>query len=514
VSPEVQALVSLHELPVSGFGAQPPGSLQTPEWHWSAEPEQSRAPPPLQTPEWQDSLTVHVLPSLQPVVSGSFAVQFFPPSLQEPLQLESEVFRGRQGSPVCWAHEPEALQVSVPSQKTLLLQPVPAGSFAVQFFAPSLHDPVQLESAVLSGRQGSPVCWPHEPAPSQVSVPSQKTLLLQPVPAGSAAVQLSAPSLHDVAQFASVVLTLQGLPECCEQEPVPLQLSVPSQNTPLSQPVPGGSAALQASIASLHEVAQLLSVGSTVHGLPPWIEQVPPLHVSAPLQNAPSVHGNELFTMRHPVDALAPMLDGLQVSVVQPFESLHTASTGVITHPVVASAEPLDGLHVSVVHDLPSLHAASFVAFTHPVDAFAAPLDGLQVSVVQDLPSLQAALTWVMTQPVSAFARRLEGLQVSVVQDLPSLQAASTCVFTHPVVGSAETLAGLQLSVVQDLLSLQLASTFVCEHVPDELQESVVHDLPSLHAAVQQNPPAQSPAVPLAKTQSESNVQAEPGPFL
>jgi hypothetical protein len=31
VSPDVQALLSLHELPVSGFAAQPPGSLQTPE---------------------------------------------------------------------------------------------------------------------------------------------------------------------------------------------------------------------------------------------------------------------------------------------------------------------------------------------------------------------------------------------------------------------------------------------------------------------------------------------------
>jgi hypothetical protein len=146
-------------------------------------------------------------------------------------------------------------------------------------------------------------------------------------------------------------------------------------------------------MASLQEVAQLLSVGSTVHGLPPWSEQLPPLQVSVPLQNTPSVHGSELFTMRHPVVAFAPPLDGLQVSVVHPFESLQTASTGVITQPVVASAEPLDGLHVSVVQDLLSLQAASLVAFTQPVVAFAEPLEGLQVSVVQDLPSLQAALT-------------------------------------------------------------------------------------------------------------------------
>ena len=51
LSPDVQALLSSHELPVSGLAEQPPGSLQTPEWHWSAEAEQSSALPPLQTPE-------------------------------------------------------------------------------------------------------------------------------------------------------------------------------------------------------------------------------------------------------------------------------------------------------------------------------------------------------------------------------------------------------------------------------------------------------------------------------
>jgi hypothetical protein len=158
VSPEVQALLSLQELPVSGLAEQPPGSLHTPEWHWSAEPEQSRAPPPLQTPEWHDSPVVQVLPSLQPVVSGSGAVQFFEASLHDAAQFESAVLSGRQGSPVCWAHDPAPLQVSVPLQNTLSVQPVPTGSFDVQFFAPSLQDPEQFPSAVLSGRQGSPVC--------------------------------------------------------------------------------------------------------------------------------------------------------------------------------------------------------------------------------------------------------------------------------------------------------------------------------------------------------------------
>jgi hypothetical protein len=50
-SPVVQALPSVHELPVSGFAEHPPGSPHTPAWHWSADAVQSSALPPLQRPE-------------------------------------------------------------------------------------------------------------------------------------------------------------------------------------------------------------------------------------------------------------------------------------------------------------------------------------------------------------------------------------------------------------------------------------------------------------------------------
>jgi len=260
----------------------------------------------------------------------------------------------------------------------------------------------------------------------------------------------------------------------------PLQVSLPLQKAPSLQPVPFGSAPLQASATSLHEVAQLLSVVLTLHGLPAWSAQLPALQVSEPLQKTRSSQETELLAITQPVVAFAATLAGLQVSVVQVFESLHAASTAVMTQPVVALAEPLAGL---------------------------------QVSVVQLLLSLQAALTAVMTQPVAALAEPLAGLHVSVVQLLLSSHAASTGVMTHPVRAFAEPLAGLQVSVVQLLLSLHAAFTFVLVHAPEELQASVVQDLPSSQAAVQQKPPAHAPVVPFANRQSEFTEHAEPGPL-
>jgi hypothetical protein len=66
---------------------------------------------------------------------------------------------------------------------------------------------------------------------------------------------------------------------------------------------------------------------------------------------------------------------------------------------------------------------------------------------------------------------------------------------------------------VQTLLSLQAELFGVLLQAPDELHASVVQDLLSLHAAVQQKPPAHAPALPFAKRQSALTVQAEPGPL-
>lgn len=67
---------------------------------------------------------VQALPSVHPVPAGSGAVQLFAPSLHEPLHPLSDVFNGRQGSPTCTLHAP-AEQVSAPLQKIPSLQEVP-----------------------------------------------------------------------------------------------------------------------------------------------------------------------------------------------------------------------------------------------------------------------------------------------------------------------------------------------------------------------------------------------------
>jgi len=177
--------------------------------------------------------------------------------------------------------------VSVPLQNAPSLQPVPFGSAPLQASAASLHDAAQFPSDVLSGRHGSPA-WPAHVPPVQVSLPLQKAPSLQPVPLGSAELQASPASLHEVAQLLSVVLTGQGSPAWLEHVP-PLHVSAPLQKVPSLQPVPLASAALQASPASLHEVAQLLSVVLAGQGSPAWLEHDPPLQVSAPLQKAPSL---------------------------------------------------------------------------------------------------------------------------------------------------------------------------------------------------------------------------------
>ena len=58
------------------------------------------------------------------------------------------------------------------------------------------------------------------------------------VPAVSGAVQLPAPSLQESLQFGPVLLPGHGLPLWLLHDPDPLQVSVPSQNSPSLQAEP------------------------------------------------------------------------------------------------------------------------------------------------------------------------------------------------------------------------------------------------------------------------------------
>jgi hypothetical protein len=142
---------------------------------------------------------------LHDVRFGSAALQASPASLQEPLQFESVVVSGKQGLPACEEQAPP-LQLSEPLQKVPSLQPVPLGSAELQASPASLHEPAQFESDVFSGAHGSPAWFVQAPA-LQVSEPLQNAPSLQPVPFGSAPLQASAASLHDAAQFPSDVFS-------------------------------------------------------------------------------------------------------------------------------------------------------------------------------------------------------------------------------------------------------------------------------------------------------------------
>jgi len=66
---------------------------------------------------------------------------------------------------------------------------------------------------------------------------------------------------------------------------------------------------------------------------------------------------------------------------------------------------------------------------------------------------------------------------------------------------------------VQALPSLQARALFAWLQVPFVSHVSVVHGLPSSHAALQQKPPAQAPVAPFAKRQSLLTEQPlAPGP--
>ena len=211
---------------------------------------------------------VHASPSVQAEPFGSAALQLSAPSLHDSAQLPSPSGPG-QGSPVCTLQAPPP-QESVPVQNRPSVQAEPFGSGAVQLSAPSLHDSAQLPSPSGPG-QGFPVCTPQAPA-LQASVPVQKRPSVQADPFGSAAVQLSAPSLHDSAQLPSPSGPGHGSPVDPLQVPPlqapPLQVSVPVQNRPSLQAEPFASGAVQLSAPSLHDSAQLPSPSGPGQGSP------------------------------------------------------------------------------------------------------------------------------------------------------------------------------------------------------------------------------------------------------
>jgi hypothetical protein len=135
--------------------------------------------------------------------------------------------------------------------------------------------------------------WAHAPAPLQASLVQGFASLLQAVP--TTRLHVSAVSLQ---AFAHSPPSAHGLPVCREQNP-PLHASLPLQNAPSLHVAPSGSAAVQESVASLHDSLQSASASGPAQGLPAWSEQDPPEHKSAPLQNRLSLHEDVLLVTTH-----------------------------------------------------------------------------------------------------------------------------------------------------------------------------------------------------------------------
>ena len=352
-------------------------------------------------PDEQVSLPLQNAPSLHAAPLGSEAVQLSDASLQDSAQFESPSGPG-QGLPACPVHAPEA-HVSAPLQNNPSLQPVPLGSVALQLSDVSLHDAAQFESVVVSGRHGSPTCPVQAPL-EQVSAPLQNKPSLHPDPFVSAAVQLSEASLHDSEQFESPSGPGHGLPACAVQAPDE-QVSAPLQNNPSLQTVPFGSPAVQLSDASLHEPAQLESVVfSGRHGSPTCDEHVPPEHVSAPLQNRPSVHA----------DPFGSAAVQLSAASLHDSEQLPSPSGPVHGLPVCPQVPPL---HVSLpLQNNPSSQGSVLFWWRQVPDA-------LQTSSVQTLLSLAHGVP-----AVALFEPQVPvPLHVLMVHELPSSLQAVPC---------------------------------------------------------------------------------------
>jgi hypothetical protein len=83
-----------------------------------------------------------------------------------------------------------------------------------------------------------------------------------------------------------------------KQTPDALHVSAPLQKAPSLHALKFGSFAVQLPAASLQLSAQFPSPSGPGQGLPAWL-QVPPPHVSVPLQKIPSLHDTVLFVPPH-----------------------------------------------------------------------------------------------------------------------------------------------------------------------------------------------------------------------
>jgi hypothetical protein len=161
-----------------------------------------------------------------------------------------------------------SVQTLLSEQSALSAVPLQMPPEQISFW---VHATASSQGAVLLG-------WVHVPDPLQMSFVQTLPSSVQTVPLRLK--QLSAVSLQPLLHTNPPV---QGSPVWVEQVP-PVQVSVPLQNMESVQADPFVSAKVQLSAVSLQDSAQLPSPSGPGQGSPVWVEQVPPVQVSVPLQ--------------------------------------------------------------------------------------------------------------------------------------------------------------------------------------------------------------------------------------
>src|SRR5437667_132056 len=336
VSPLVQALPSSHGV-LSGSGV------------------------PAQTPPWQVSLLVQefssshaapsssaALPTQVPFWQVSAPVRGGPVQLAVPLQVcashwsEVQVIAGPPHRPLPW-------QVSLKEQALPSSQLVPVSGVTVQLDVP-------LQVRVLHWSEVQVIAVPtHRPLPSQVSLKEQASPSSQLVPVSGVTVQLDVPLQVRVLHWSEVQVI--AVPT---HWPLPSQVSLKEQASPSLQPVPVSGVTVQLDV---------------------------PLQVRV-------LHAAEVQ-----VTAVLWQTPASQLSMVQAFPSLQSATVEQGVHRAMAVLRQTPALQESMVQALASLQSVTVVQDLHPSIRVLEQTPPSQDSTVQAFWSSQSAAVEQGVQP-------------------------------------------------------------------------------------------------------------------
>src|SRR2546426_6230398 len=406
VSPVVQGLPSSHGvLSGSGVPAQTPPwqvSLLVQEFSSSHAAPSSSAALPTQVPVWQVSAAVQALPSSQLVPVSGVPAQLDVPSQVGVLHWsEVQVI-------VVPTHCPPLVQVSLKVQALPSSQLVPVSGVTVQLAVPS-------QVRVLHWSEVQVIVVPtHCPPLVQVSLKVQGLPSSQLVPVSGVTGQLDVPLQVRVLHVSEV--QAMAVPTHC---PPPSQGSLKVQVLPSSHAAPVLGVTVQLDVPLQVRVLHVSEVQVMAVLWQTPASQVSMVQAFPSLQSATVEHGVQ------PAMAVLSQTPASQVSVVQAFPSLQSAAVEQGVQPAIVLDWQTPALQDSIVQALPSSQSLAVVQGVQPAIAVFWQTPPEQESVVQAFWSLQSTAVEQSLQPASSVYRHKPALHESDVQGFWSLQSAA-----------------------------------------------------------------------------------------